>query len=85
MLDPPTEPMHQRPRQHVRKREQSPLFCVEDVDVLDRFVELPIFRVRELIVVDPLEQHPDKRVQEVQVLGRGRERERINRQARGFS
>ena len=70
-----------RARQQIREREQAPLTAIEDVQVLDRLVDLPVLEVAEAIAVVAFEQHADERVQEVQVLGRRLERERVDRDA----
>ena len=71
----------QRARQQVGEREQPPLAAVEDVEVLDRFVDLAVLEVAQPVPVLAFEQHAHERVQEVQVLGRRLERERVDRDA----
>ena len=55
--------------------------AVEDVEVLDRLVDLAVLQVAQPIPVVAFEQHAHERVQEVQVLGRRLERERVDRDA----
>ena len=52
---------------------------IEDVEVLDRLVDLAVLEVAEPIAVVAFEQHAHERVQEVQVLGRRLQRERVDR------
>ena len=80
-LDPLVQPGRQRARQQVRQREQPTLAAVEDVEVLDGLVELAVLEVAEAIVVVAFQQHADERMQEVQVLRRRLERERVDRDA----
>ena len=78
-VDPFVQPSGQRPRKQVGEREQSPLAAVEDVEVLDRFVDLAIFQLVQPVPVLTFEQHLHERVQEVQVLRCRVERERVDR------
>ena len=50
-----------------------------DVEVLDRLVHLAVLRVAQPIAVLALEQDSNEGVQEVQMLGRRLERERVDR------
>ena len=68
-------------RQQVREREQAALAAIEDVQVLDRLVDLPVLQLADPIAVLAFEQHPHERVEEVQVLGRWLEGERVDRDA----
>ena len=81
-LDPLVQPAGQRARQQIREREQPTLAAVEDVEVLDRLVELAVLELAEAIAVVAFEQHADERVEEMQVLRRRLQRERIDRDAR---
>ena len=75
-VDPLVQTRRQGARQQVREREQPPLTAIEDVQVLDRLVDLPILQLAEAIAVVAFEQHAHEGVEEVQVLGRRLEGER---------
>src|SRR5262245_61714928 len=77
-LNPLLQPSHQGSRQQVGEREQPALIPVEDVEVLDSFVDFPILQLTQPISVFALEQHADESVKEVQMLGGWRHRERVN-------
>ena len=77
-LDPLRQPASERARQQVRQREEPPLRRVEDVEVLDRLVQLAVLGVAQAVAVGAFEQHADERVEEVQVLRRRVERERVD-------
>ena len=79
--DPLVQAARQRAREQVGQREEPTLAAVEDVEVLDGLVDLPVLEVAEAIPVVAFQQHTDERVQEVQVLRRRLERERIDRDA----
>ena len=81
VADPLVQPRRQRARQQVREREQAPLAAVEHVEVLDCLVDLAVLEVADPIAVIAFEQHAHERMQEVQVLGRRLERERVDRDA----
>ena len=78
-FDPLVQPARERARQQVRNGEQPPLAAIEDVEVLDRFVDLAVLELAQAIAVIAFEQHADERVQEVQMLRRRLEREGIDR------
>src|SRR5262245_61385457 len=63
-LSPLLQPSHQGSRQQVGEREQPALIPVEDVEVLDSFVDFPIFQLAQPIAVFALEQHADESVKE---------------------
>ena len=75
-FDPLAQAAGQRARQEIGEREQPTLAGVQDIQVLDRLVQLAILGVAEPIAVRALEQHADEGVQEVQVLRRRVQRER---------
>ena len=50
-LDPLVQASRQSPRQQVREREEPPLRAIEDVEVLDRLVDLAVLDVAEPIPV----------------------------------
>ena len=81
-LDPLVEPGAKRARQQVGQREQPALGAIEDEQVLDRLVGLPVLGIAQAVAVLALEQHPRERVQEVQLLRRSARRvERVDRDA----
>ena len=77
-VDPLRQPASERAWQQVRQGEEPPLRRVEDVEVLDRFVQLAVFGVAQTVAVGPFQQHADERVEKVQVLRRRVERERVD-------
>ena len=79
-LDPLVQASRQRTGQQVRHREQPPLALVEHVEVLDALVDFPVLQVAQSIPVIPLEQHANEGVKKMQVLWRGFQRERVDRQ-----
>ena len=81
VADPLVQASGQRARQQVGQREQATLAAVEHVEVLDRLVDLAVLEVADAIAVVAFEQHAHEGVQEVQVLGRRLERERVDRDA----
>ena len=77
-VDPLVQPPGQRPREQVGQREQSPLAAVEDIEVVDRFIDLAIFQLVQPVPVFAFQQDLHERVQEVQVLRCRVERERVD-------
>ena len=77
-FDPFVQPAGKRPWQQVREREQPSLACVQHVQVLDGLVDLAVLEIAEPVAVLALQQHADERVEEMQVLRRRLERERID-------
>ena len=75
VADPLVQTPGQRARQQVREREQAALTAIEDVQVLDRLVDLPILQLADPVSVFTFEQHAHECMEEVQVsraLARGR-------------
>ena len=77
-LDPFREPASQRAWQQVRQGKEPPLRRVENVEVLDRFVHLAVLGVAQTVAVGPFKKDAHERVEEVQVLRRWVERERVD-------
>ncbi len=80
-LHPFAQPACQGAREHVGEGEEPALTPIEHVEVFNRLVELAVLRIRKTVAVRAFEQHAGERVEEVQVLWRRLERERIDRQA----
>ena len=81
-LDPLVQPGTKRARQQVRQREQPALGAIEDEQVLDRLVCLPVLGIAQAVAVLAFEQHARERVEEVQLFGgRLADVERVDRDA----
>ena len=80
-FNPFAQPTGERSRQEVRQRKQAPLRGVQDVDVLNRFIQFPILGITQAIRVDAFEQHAGERVEKVQVLRRRLQAKGIDRDA----
>src|SRR5262245_24707721 len=68
--DPLLQSHCERSRQQSGKGREPTLVSLEDVQALDRFVELTILCFGQEAGITPFQQHPRKRVEEMQVLGR---------------
>src|SRR5688572_21586073 len=62
---PLVESARQRARQKIRQGEEPTLAAVQDIEVLDRFVDLTVFEVTDAVVVVALQQHAHERMQEM--------------------
>ena len=81
-LDPLVEPGTERAWQEVRQREQPALGPIEDEEVLDRLVCLPVLSIAQAVAVLAFEEHARERVEEVQLVGgRLADVERVDRDA----
>ena len=78
VTDPLVEPTGKRSRQQVRQGEEATLTAIEDVEVLDRLVDLAVLDVADAIPVVAFQQHAHERVEEMQVLGCRFQRKRID-------
>ena len=65
-------------RQQVGQGEEATLAAVQDVQVLDRVVGFPVLGIAQPVAVVAFEQHSDEGMEEMQMLGRRREGERVD-------
>jgi len=77
-LDPLVQPRGHRAGQQIGQCEQSALAGVEDIQVLDRLVDLPVLHVVQPVAVLSLQQDLHEGVQEVQVFRRRLERKGVD-------
>ena len=81
-FDPFVQPACQRARKQVGDREQPALSALQHIHVFDGVVDLTVLELAQAIAVLPFQQHAHERVQEMQMLRRGVERERVDRDVR---
>ena len=75
------EASSQGTRKQVGECEQPTLAAVENVEILDRLIDLAVLEIADPVTVVALQQHADERMKEVQMLRRRLQRERVNRHA----
>src|SRR5262249_30077859 len=80
-VDPFVEPAAQSPGQKIRECEQPTLTRIEHVEVFDSVVRLPIFQLGQSVRLVPLQEDPHERMEEVQMLWRRLQRERVDAHA----
>ncbi len=67
--------------EQIREGEEATLAAIEDVQVLDGLVSLAVLEVAHAVAVVAFQEHSHKGVEEVQVLGRRLQRERVDSDA----
>ena len=79
---PPLELLREPAREDVGQREQPALIGIERVQRLDLFIERLIIGAGHRVLPARLDEHLHEREQELQIGRRGRQTERIDREAR---